>query len=71
MEEAMKLTLFILSLILMMGNVSTVLAQNSSAKLEKVRGHHHQDDKGDSYQREHEESEEDIEMPIKMPGLGR
>lgn len=64
----MKLTLSILSLILILGNISTVLAQNSSAKLEEVRGHH-QDDRGDrddSYQTEHEEQE-----GIKMPGLGR
>lgn len=69
MEEAMKLTLSILSLILILGNISTVLAQNSPAKLEEVRGHHHQDDRGDrddSYQTEHEEQE-----GIKMPGLGR
>jgi hypothetical protein len=49
----------------MMGNISTVLA-NSSAKLEEVRGHRHQDDSAESYQREHKEQE-----GIKMPGLGR
>lgn len=62
----MKLTPLTLSLILMMGNISTALAQNSPVKLEEVRGHHHQDDRGDSYQREHKEQE-----GIKMPGLGR
>ncbi|MBY0272657.1 MAG: hypothetical protein K2X02_04500 [Alphaproteobacteria bacterium] len=62
----MKLTLFILSLILMMGNISTVLAQSSPVKLEKVRGHHHFDDRADNYQKEHKEQE-----GVKMPGLGR
>ncbi|MBX9620519.1 MAG: hypothetical protein K2X28_00550 [Alphaproteobacteria bacterium] len=64
----MKLTQFTLSLILMLGNISTVLA-SSSVKLEEVRGHHHQDDRGgrdDSDKTEHEEKE-----GIKMPGLGR
>lgn len=66
----MKLTPLILSLTLMMGNISTALA-SSPAKLEEARGHH-QDDRGDrgdrddSYQTEHEEQE-----GIKMPGLGR
>lgn len=62
----MKLTLLILSLILMMGNISTVLAQSSPAKLEKIRGHHHIDDKTDNYRTEHKEQE-----GVKMPGLGR
>lgn len=61
----MKLTLLILSLILMMGSISAVLA-SSSAKLEEVRGYRHQDDRDDGYQREHEE-----QGSIKMPGLGR
>ena len=62
----MKLTLLILSLMLMMLNISIVLAQSSSAKLEEVRGYRHQDERDDSYQREHEEKE-----GVKMPGLGR
>lgn len=62
----MKLTLLILSLLLMMGNISTVLAENSPVKLEEVRGHRHQDDRDENYQREHEEKE-----GVKMPGLGR
>lgn len=68
----MKLTPLILSLILMMGNISTVLAENSPVKLEEVRGHHHQDDRGDRGDRDDSDKTEHEEQEgIKMPGLGR
>lgn len=73
----MKLTLHLFSLILIMGNISAVLASeiyiapignnsNFTDRIEKVRGYHHRE--GSSQVKPEKET---IEAPVKMPGLGR